>query len=185
MHTLSPIELYEEYLELRKIKLSFEQFLAFVTYYPALLVAKTDGEVDEKEWSLLQSLAIQLATDTVSPQADKEELKDYIHLFFDEFQYIMDHLDLWDRKFIKVLRQLVANNTLITETVEAAVASLASASKGVCEKENTMIEYLRIELNLPDLCKNSFGNMSGSSDQANFQKKVRWQEMFTSLWLGF
>ncbi|MDJ1482385.1 hypothetical protein QNI16_17905 [Cytophagaceae bacterium YF14B1] len=154
MNTLSLTELHEEYQEVRKIKLSNEQFTAFITYYPALLVAKTDGEVDEKEWSLLQGLANHIVAETLPSNADKEEVKDYKELFFNEFKYLIDNLDIWDRKFMKTLQKLLNQRPELIETVSGTLYALADVSKGVCEKENTMIEYLRSELKIKDLGKN-------------------------------
>ncbi|MCU0354053.1 MAG: hypothetical protein MUD08_10015 [Cytophagales bacterium] len=172
-------ELYEEYTETRRLKLTEGQFLAFITYYPALLVAKTDGEVDEQEWSLLQALANHLVKETVAKDADKEEIKDYQTLFFNEFQYLLDNLDRWDRKFMRVLQQLMAKQPELVESVAAVIYTLADASKGVCEKERTMIEYLRNELRIKDFCVNIKAADTPAAAQA--AKQLKWQ-MFFSIW---
>jgi hypothetical protein len=57
MYTYTVPELYLEYTEARRLNLSYEQFSAFVTFYPALLVAHTDGTVDDKEWQFIRALA--------------------------------------------------------------------------------------------------------------------------------
>ncbi len=153
MNTIFLNDLHEEYTEARKLKLSLEQFSAFITYYPALLVAATDGVVDEKEWSLLRGLADHIVADTLPPTADKDEIKDYKLLFFNEFHYLSENLDRWDRKFMKTLQQLLASRPELIETVSVVLYLLADVSKGICEKENTMIEYLRSELKIADLCR--------------------------------
>ncbi len=153
MTTFSFNDLYEEYTEVRKLNLNTEQFTAFVTYYPALLVAKTDGVVDEKEWSLIQDLSNRIVNDTLPQNADKEQIKDYKKLFYSEFHYLIENLDQWDRKFMKALQQLLAEQPKHVETVAEVLYLLAKSSNGVCEKENTMIEYLRAELKITDLCK--------------------------------
>jgi hypothetical protein len=182
MSTLSLTELYEEYLEARRTKLSYEQFAAFVLYYPALLVAKTDGEIDEQEWLTLQGLANQLVNETLSQDTDLEELKDYRLLFFDEFRYVIATLDRWDRKFMKALKYMLSECPDAKQTVAATIYSLADASKGVCEKENTMIEYLRGELNINELdvsVRNRETNGSPKSGVAH----PKWQALFASFWL--
>jgi|GEM_PF-668575 len=176
------LALYEEYIEARKIRLNYEQFSAFVTYYPALLVAHTDGEVDEQEWSLLQSLSDLVVVETLPKDADKEEVKDYRELFFNEFRYLIDHLDQWDRKFMKALRQLLNVYPELAEAVSTGICSLANASKGICEKENTMIEYLRTELGLKDLCKNI--QIRSTTTAARPARQPKWQILLTSFWIG-
>lgn len=178
MNTSLVNDLHEEYIETRKLKLNEEQFMAFVTYYPALLVANTDGVVDEKEWSLLQELSNRIVADTLPQNADKEEVKDYKQLFFNEFHYLIENLDQWDRKFMKALQQLLAQQPKRIATVAEVLYLLAKSSNGVCEKENTMIEYLRNELKLKDLCTDIPMSMPSASSSA----KQGWLTFFTFFW---
>jgi len=183
MSTYTLTDLYEEYIEARKIKLTYEQFSAFTTYYPALLVAKTDGEVDEREWSLLQSLAEHLVAETVASDADAEEIKDYKQLFFNEFQYLIDNLDRWDRKFMRVLQQMLAKHPELVDAVTAVIYSLAEASKGICEKENVMIEYLRNELKVKDFCINISVNNKAAATQTEM-RQPKWHTFLTTFWVS-
>jgi tellurite resistance protein len=146
VHTVS--NLYIEYTEHRRIKLTFEQFSVFITFYPALLVAHTDGVIDENEWQLLKGLADNLAVLTVRKGADKEELKDLKQLFFSEFAYLIKHFDLWERKFIKALKNYLVDQPKESEAVIKVIYSLADASNGICDKEKVMIEHLQHELGL-------------------------------------
>ena len=174
-------ELYEEYTETRRLKLTEEQFLAFITYYPALLVAKTDGEVDEQEWSLLQALANHLVSETVAKDADKEEIKDYKTLFFNEFQYLLDNLDRWDRKYMRVLQQLMAKRIELVDSVAAVIYTLAESSKGICEKERIMIEYLRNELRIKDFCVD-IKPSAAPTLTSQVSQQPKWQAFFWSIW---
>ena len=173
-------DLHEEYTETRKLKLNVEQFLAFVAYYPALLVAKTDGVVDEKEWSLLQELANRIVAETLPQNADKEEVKDYKGLFFNEFHYLVENLDQWDRKFMKALKQVLEQRPELVEMVSSALYALADISKGICEKENTMIEYLRSELQVSDLGKNI--SVAQKTGMAQNSRNLTWQTFLASFW---
>jgi len=182
MNISSLTELYEDYTETRRTKLSYEQFAAFVMYYPALLVAKTDGEIDEKEWHTLQGLANQLVSETLSQDADAEELKDYRRLFFDEFQYLTQTIDRWDRKFMKALKYMLSQCPNAKHTVAATIYSLAGASKGICEKESTMIEYLRGELNLSEL-NSIIGDHQAVSPPKAGQSQPKWQAVMMSFFI--
>lgn len=101
-HTL--IDLYEEYTESRKINLTFEQFTSLALFYPTLLVLHTDGHVDEQEWKYIKHLANNLGDSLVMPDTGPELVRDLKTIFFKEFNYLLQHLDVWERKFIKTLK---------------------------------------------------------------------------------
>lgn len=177
-------ELYEEYTHTRRINLSYEQFGMLIMYYPALLVAKTDGEIDEHEWSTLQNLANQLVAQTLSADADQEEVRDYQRLFFDEFRYLTDYLDVWDRKFMKALKYLIAEHPEAGDTVANVIYSLADASQGICEKENIMIEYLRSELAIKQLNREIAPSSNALIFPKSSRRQPKWQVFMTFL-VGF
>lgn len=184
MDSLPLNELYEEYTEARKTGLKYEQFAAFVLYYPALLVARTDGEIDEQEWLTLQGLANQLVRETLPQEADADEQEDYRRLFFEEFRYLTNEMDRWDRKFMKSLKYMLLQCPDAKQTVAATIYSLADASKGICEKESTMIEYLRGELGISEL------GAGIRQDGISLLPKARppqpkWQVFLMTFWLGF
>ncbi len=141
-------DLYIEYTEKRNLNFTYEQFAVFAMFYPALLVANTDGEVDEKEWDFLQLLANGLVSLSVRDNASREEIKDWQNLFFSEFQYLIGNFDLWERKFIKSLKRHLNEKPAEKEAVLRVIYMLADVSGGICEKESVMIEHLVHELGI-------------------------------------
>ncbi len=184
MNALTLNELYEEYTEARRTGLSYEQFAAFVLYYPALLVARTDGEIDEQEWLTLQGLANHLVHETLPQEADAEEQEDYRRLFFEEFRHLTNNMDRWDRKFMKSLKYVLAECPDAKQTVAATIYSLADASKGICEKERTMIEYLRGELGIRELGAGIRNDGISLLPEAK-PPQPKFQAFLTTFWLGF
>lgn len=148
MYPYTVTELYQEYTEVRRLNLTYEQFSVFVTFYPALLVAHTDGTVDEKEWQLLQTLANGLIDISIREDTCKEEINDLRQLFFNEFKYLICHFDQWERKFIKTLKRYLVEKPEEKAAVLRVIYMLAGASDGICDKESVMIEHLARELGI-------------------------------------
>lgn len=184
MNALTLNELYEEYTEARRTNLGYEQFAAFVLYYPALLVAKTDGEIDEQEWLTLQGLADHLVRETLPPEADADEAEDRRRLFFEEFRHLIKEMDRWDRKFMKCLKYILATCPAAKQTVAATIYSLADASKGICEKERIMIEYLRGELDISELSVGIRHDGVPLLPQAK-PPQPKWAAFLMTFWVGF
>ena len=148
MHTYTVPELYQEYTEVRRLNLTYEQFSVFVTFYPALLIAHTDGRIDEREWQLLRTLANGLIDISTRKDLCKEEINDLQMLFFNEFKYLICHFDQWERKFIKTLKRYLVERPEEKKAVLRVIYMLAGASDGICDKESVMIEHLAHELDI-------------------------------------
>lgn len=149
-HPISVIELHNEYTSSRKIELSYQQFISFVLFFPALLVVATDGKVDDDEWDYIENLAMDLVrtfeNDTLSPQ-EKQDLR---KLFIREFCYLLDNFDTWERKFTKSLKLFLYEHAECREKVLSTIHHSAEVSEGICEKEKIMIEYLIKELGMDE-----------------------------------
>lgn len=145
-HTL--IDLYEEYTESRRIKLTFDQFTSLILFYPTLLILHTDGHVDEQEWKYIKRLANNLGDSLITPDTDPELVNDLKGLFFKELNYLLGHLDVWERKFIKTLKNHLKEHPQKKASVLKFIYLFAAASEGICEKEEVMIEHLKKELAL-------------------------------------
>jgi hypothetical protein len=151
MPTYTLIDLYEEYTESRKINLTFDQFTSLTLFYPTLLVLYTDGQVDEQEWKYIKHLANNLADSLVPPVTDPDLIYDLKKSYFNELKYLLQHLDVWERKFIKTLKNYLKEQPHKKASVLKFIYLFAAASEGICEKEEVMIEYLKKELALQEV----------------------------------
>ena len=140
--------LYEEYTQARKIDFTFEQFTALATFFPALLVISTDGEVDEREWNYVDSLCYKMCDGFAQDGLSLQELKDLKKQFKREMHYLQENFDTWERKFTKALKNYLTNHQDFKVTILEKIYQSASVSEGVCEKEKIMIEYLMQELGI-------------------------------------
>jgi hypothetical protein len=148
MSTYTLIDLYEEYTESRKINLTFDQFTSLTMFYPTLLVLYTDGQIDEQEWKYIKHLANNLTDSLIPPVTDPELVIDLKKTYFNELQYLLQHLDAWERKFIKTLKNHLKDYPQKKASVVKFLYLFAAASEGICEKEEIMIEHLKKELAL-------------------------------------
>jgi uncharacterized tellurite resistance protein B-like protein len=146
VHTLE--DLYEEYIDSRKLRITFSQFTHMVHFYPILLIISTDGKVDEKEWKYVQMLSNNLGDLYHTDIKDAELLNDLKEMYLNEFKYLLMNFDTWERKFMKTLRQHLAENPEKKEEVLQAMYLFASVSDGIHEKEEIMIEHVTKELGI-------------------------------------
>ncbi|MES2732073.1 MAG: hypothetical protein V4714_10000 [Bacteroidota bacterium] len=141
-------ELYQEYTQTRKIELTFEQFIALATFFPALLVLSTDGEVDDVEWNYVDNLTNSMCDAFKKDGLSLQEIKDLKRLFQREVHYLQENFDTWERKFTKSLKIYLAQHTDCRDSVLDNIYHSAAVSEGICEKEKVMIEYLLKELGM-------------------------------------
>jgi hypothetical protein len=146
LHTLE--NLYEEYTDFRKLRISLNQFTHIVHFYPVLLIISTDGKVDEKEWKYVQHLSDSLGDLYLQDITDPELLSDLKALYLNEFKFLLMNFDTWERKFIKTLRQYLAENPEKKEEILQTMYLFANVSDGVHEKEEIMIEHVKKELGI-------------------------------------
>ncbi len=146
IHTLE--DLYEEYIESRKLRISFSQFTHIVHFYPILLIISTDGKVDDKEWKYVQKLSNNLGDLYLKDITDAELLSDLKAMYLNEFKYLLMHFDTWERKFMKTLRNYLVQSPEKKEEILQAVYLFASVSDGIHEKEEVMIEHVKKELGI-------------------------------------
>ena len=140
--------LYKEYTQTRKIDLTFEQFTALATFFPALLVISTDGEVDNEEWNYIDRLGFDMCDSFAQNGMSPQELKDLKKLFKREIHFLQENFDTWERKFIKALKSYLIEHEGCKEEILENIYQSASVSEGICEKEKVMIEYLKQELGI-------------------------------------
>jgi hypothetical protein len=140
-------ELFNEYTKERNIEMSEEQFASFLAFFPALLVAASDGIVDKDEWLYCKKLASGLGNSY--NEGDSEEAHENLTLIYrGEFRYVLKHLDRWEPKFLKALKQYLVDNDYTKEFVTETIYLFANASEGIVQEEMDKINYLEKELHL-------------------------------------
>jgi hypothetical protein len=68
-----------------------------------------------------------------------------------EFRHLVRNLDRWQDKFLAALKDYFNENDTSKEFVVETMYLFASASDGVSEEENNVIEFLTTELGLEDI----------------------------------
>lgn len=144
-------QLFEEYTQERYIKLNKEQFVYIVNLFPALRVVMSDGIVDQDEWVTVKRLAKILGDEFASDDLGEEKEENLMLIYRAEFRHLVKNLDKWQDKFLAALKDYFNENEPSREFVVETMYLFASASDGVSEEENEVIEYLTKELGLEDI----------------------------------
>lgn len=144
-------QLFKEYTQERYIKLNKEQFVYIVNLFPALRVVMSDGIVDQDEWVTVKRLAKILGDEFASDDLGEEKEENLMLIYRAEFRHLVKNLDKWQDKFLAALKDYFNENEPSKEFVVETMYLFASASDGVSEEENEVIEYLTKELGLEDI----------------------------------
>lgn len=144
-------QLFKEYTQERFIKLNREQFVYIVNLFPAFRVVMSDGIVDQEEWITVKRLAKILGDEFASDDLGEEKEENLMLIYRAEFRHIIKNLDKWEDKFLAALKDYFTENETSKEFVVETMYLFASASDGVSEEENEVIEYLTRELGLEDI----------------------------------
>lgn len=144
-------QLFKEYTQERFIKLNKEQFVYIVNLFPALRVVMSDGIVDQEEWITVKRLAKILGDEFASDDLGEEKEENLMLIYRAEFRHLIKNLDKWQDKFLAALKDYFNENEPSKEFVVETMYLFASASDGVSEEENEVIEYLTKELGLEDI----------------------------------
>lgn len=144
-------QLFKEYTQERFIKLNKEQFVYIVNLFPALRVVMSDGIVDQEEWITVKRLAKILGDEFASEDLGDEKEENLMLIYRAEFRHLIKKLDKWEDKFLAALKDYFNENGSSREFVVETMYLFASASDGVSQEENEVIEYLTKELGLEDI----------------------------------
>jgi uncharacterized tellurite resistance protein B-like protein len=144
-------ELFEEYTSKRRLLVSVEQFILFAAFYPSLLVVSSDGRVDEEEWEYVHKLSETLVNLFVRKNISREESEDMKQTLREEFRYLLGSFEAWERKFTAALKQHLQTHPADKPEVTSAMYLFAEASEGISDKEQSMIDHLKRELNITDV----------------------------------
>lgn len=144
-------QLFKEYTQERFIKLNREQFVYIVNLFPALRVVMSDGIVDQEEWVTVKRLAKILGDEFATEDLGEEKQENLMLIYRAEFRHLVKNLDKWQSKFLAALKDYFNENDTSKEFVVETMYLFASASDGVSEEENEVIEFLTTELGLEDI----------------------------------
>lgn len=144
-------QLYKDYTQMRDIKLNKEQFVYVVNLFPAFRVVMSDGIMDTEEWVTVKRLAKILGDEFASDDLGEEKEENLMLIYRAEFRYLIKNLDEWQDKFLAALKYYFEQNNTAKEFVLETMYLFASASDGVSEVENEMIQKLTKELALEDV----------------------------------
>ncbi|AHM60826.1 hypothetical protein D770_12860 [Flammeovirgaceae bacterium 311] len=135
-------ELYLHYQDVRQISLTVDQFTSFLAFFPALLIAASDGIVDREEWIYCQRLAQGLGY-SYREELSPEDTDKLTMLYRQEFAYLLQHLSQWEEPFLNTLEKYFLENRYAKKFVSQTAWLFADASNGVSAEEESKMKYLR------------------------------------------
>ncbi len=146
------LNLYEKYKKNRRTSFNQEQFTSFLAFFPALLMAASDGIVDREEWDYCRKLAFGLG-DSFRETDDPEQHEALTQAYRKEFAYLLSHLSAWEEEFLQALECFFWNYPYAKKFVTQTAYLFADASNGISVEEHNKMAYLcrRLQLDVADL----------------------------------
>ena len=121
-------------------------FIASITLFPAIIVAYTDGVIDEKEKEYIAFLA-----DNYVFHSDDilEENKVFFSDILCSFLLsLTDQISLWKTEYIEALKYLLNLDNSLKSELLIILENIARISNEVSKAEQEKIEWLKIELSI-------------------------------------
>lgn len=145
-------QLFQCYQQEREAPFSLDQFTSFLAFFPALLIAASDGIVDREEWQYCQQLAQGLGYSYREELAPEDTAKLTL-LYRQEFVYLLKNLEHWEEPFLQALESFFRHNLFAKKFVSQTTWLFADASEGVSLEEETKMRYLcrRFDLDQEDM----------------------------------
>ena len=153
-------ELYQQYQGVRQAPFSVDQFTSFLAFFPALLIAASDGIVDREEWHYCQRLAQGLGH-SYKDELDAEETLKLTYLYRQEFVYLLQHLTHWEAPFLDALENYFQHNRYAKKFVSQTAWLFADASNGVSAEEESKLSDLRQRFGLSKDDMRPFDELQG------------------------
>jgi tellurite resistance protein len=121
-------------------------FIASITLFPAIIVAYTDGVIDEKEKEYIAFLADNYVfhSDDILEE-NKVIFSDILCSFL---LAITDQISLWKTEYIEALKCLLNIDNSLKSELLIIIENIARISNEVSETEQEKIEWLKIELSI-------------------------------------
>ena len=121
-------------------------FIASITLFPAIIVAYTDGVIDEKEKEYIAFLADNYVfhSDDILEE-NKVIFSDILCSFL---LAITDQISLWKTEYIEALKYLLNLDNSLKSELLIVIENIARISNEVSKAEQEKIEWLKIELSI-------------------------------------
>lgn len=143
-------DLFRDYKNHRRTRLSQKQFASFLAFFPSLLVVSSDGIVDKEEWLYCKKLAKALGHSFSDENLNEEESKSLTSIYKGEFGYLLRNLISWESKFLETLKQYLLVNEYARQFVIDTLYLFADASNGISESEQLKIKYIKEVLSIDE-----------------------------------
>lgn len=146
-------ELYQSYIKMRhedgRKDMIYEHFESMVVFFPCLLVAASDGVVDQEEWVYVQYLSRFMADPFKSELSETQFMK-LKQNYYRELEFLLDHLQEWSDKFVQALKMHLEEYPEMKDTILDSLYLFAEASEGTSDVEQKAIDDLVEQLNLEE-----------------------------------
>ncbi len=143
-------ELLADYESKRNINLAPEQFHTLLTFFPALLVVAADGVIDEEEWVYVKYISRSMAETFIEDYGSEYDLDELKTIFFQDLQYLTDHLDYWRDRFLAGLKFYMMSHDNIKNDVLETMYMFSEASEAGNDEEEVVIEQIKKILEIKD-----------------------------------
>lgn len=136
-------ELLADYEAKRNINLAPEQFHTLLTFFPALLVVAADGVIDDEEWVYVKYISRSMAETFMEDYGSEYELDELKTLFFQDLQYLTDHLEYWKDRFLAALKFYMLSHENIKSDILETMYMFSEASAAGTDEEERVIEQIK------------------------------------------
>ncbi len=144
--TTSFKNLYEGFIHAAESRLSEDQFLSLLIFFPAVLVVAADGMIDHEEWFYLNRI-IKAMADGFDDDSNLN-IQELAAEYQSTMRYLVRELHTWETLFMPFLQTYLQKNLSAKEDVADVIYMVAEASDGISKKEGRVIKMLNETLGL-------------------------------------
>jgi hypothetical protein len=139
--------LYKKYQLYREVKITEEEFVPFVVFFPTLIIIISDGIIDKDEWEYVKQLSRFMAK-SFKEEHDEDELPELSRAYLLEISYMIKHIKFWESDFIEALKDYINHNPSVKASISDTIHLFAEASEGTSDVEQHKLNYLNEVLEL-------------------------------------
>lgn len=124
------LRLYLAFKQSAQCNMELEHFYTLLIFFPVLLIVNADGQIEEEEQIFLDHIAKAMAQSYRDEHETALRTADLEQLFLNGIVYLSRHLEEWEEPFLDNLRQYLAWQPELKETVADVMEMFADASSG-------------------------------------------------------